>query len=82
MSDKFFKFVAAGVTLKEYGRDNWYQESCANNRLIKTFLPLLAKFNAVDVLEDVEILLARDHLHAKFKQFPQRGDCPAKEFVI
>jgi hypothetical protein len=76
------QLIAAGAALEKKRSDDRYEESGARNRFIEALLPLLTKFNAVYVLENIEIPIASDNLNAKFQQAPQRRNRTAKKFVV
>ena len=82
MLDEVVQLIAARITVEEERGDDWYEKRGCRNGLVEPFLPLLAEFNAVDILEDVERPIPRDDLDTKFTQAPQRCNCATKELVV
>ncbi len=68
---ELLQLIATGITLEKKRGDNWYEEPGCRNRFGEPFLPLLTEFDAVDILENVEISITGDDLNAKFQQSPQ-----------
>jgi len=56
---KFLQLAAACLAVEEKWSDNGYEEPGISYCFIKPLLKLLAEFDAVDVLENIEFTLAR-----------------------
>src|SRR5262245_39585800 len=80
--DELGEFIAARIALEEQRRDDWDEEFRRRDRFGQALLPLLAEFNAVDTLKDIERAIAGDHLDAELQQMSERSNRPAEEFVV
>ena len=67
------QLVTAGVALEEARRQDGDQEAACRQRLVQSLRPMLAKGDRVDVLEDLEAVVAGDDADL---QLPERPAAP------